>query len=56
VLREEGAQTPAKLAVLLRMNVNQVRSAVYDLSARGFVNRASKGAYSLAPDKNWESQ
>jgi Bifunctional DNA primase/polymerase, N-terminal/AAA domain/Primase C terminal 1 (PriCT-1) len=56
VLREEGAQTPARLAILLRMNVNEIRRSVYDLSARGFINRIANGSYSLAADKTWEGQ
>jgi hypothetical protein len=29
---------------------------VYDLSARGFINRIANGSYSLAADKTWEGQ
>lgn len=45
MLTHEGAQTPAKIAMLLRMNVNQVRSMLYEMANVGSVIRQSSGSY-----------
>jgi hypothetical protein len=47
LLKHEGAQTPAKVATLLRMNVNEVRSILYSMSYAGLVNRQTSGTYIL---------
>ena len=48
LLREEGALAPGKVAMLLRLNANRVRSIMYDLSARGMIQKNSNGAFCLS--------
>lgn len=47
LLRDEGALSPARIAGLLRMNANNVRSVLYAMSQRGAVTRQSSGTYIL---------
>lgn len=47
LLRDEGALSPARIAGLLRMNANNVRSVLYSMSQRGAVTRQSSGTYIL---------
>ena len=52
-LREEGAQSVGKLAMLLRQNVNQTRDMLYSLRERGYVQRDSGNKYFLLPQNQW---
>jgi len=52
-LREEGAQSVGKLAMLLRQNVNQTRDMLYSLRERGYVQRDSGNKYFLVPENQW---
>jgi hypothetical protein len=49
LLHHEGAMTCTKVAQLLKLNANNVRSLLYDLNRRDFVNRNSTGTYCMAP-------
>ncbi len=59
-LREEGAQAPGKLAMLLRMNVVRVREILYDLKKRGVVVKSGGqgGQFYLAGSgsSGWENK
>ena len=52
-LREEGAQSVGKLAMLLRQNVNQTRDMLYSLRERGYVQRGTDNKYYLLPKSQW---
>jgi len=52
-LREEGAQTVGKLAMMLRQNVNRTRDMLYSLRERGYVQRSTDNKYYLLPENQW---
>lgn len=49
LLQEEGQLAPSKVALMLRMNANRVRDALYEMHRNGFVGRNSGGAFYAEP-------